>query len=91
MWLGMVIKSQIKSTGMHVLPKKQDFSDDDSEYEIEYELLSNGSVEPWDGVEDPWVAVNNGTQDIHIRYARENIHKFQNVPFEQPSNFETQE
>ena len=57
----MVIKSQSKSTGMHVSPKKQKFSDDDSEYEIEYELLSNVSAEPIDGVEDPWVAVNNGT------------------------------
>lgn len=91
MWPGMVIKSQSKSTGMPVSPKKQEFSDDDSEYEIEYELLSNGSAEPWDGVEDPWVAVNNGTQDIHITDERENIHESQNVPVEQPSNIQAQE
>ena len=42
---------------MPVSPKKHDFSDDDSKYEIEYELLSNGSAKPWDWVEDPWVAV----------------------------------
>ena len=90
-WPGMVIKSQIKSIGMPVSPKKQESYDDDSKYEIEYALLSNGSVEPWDGVEDPWVAVNNGTQYIHIADERENIHESQNVPVEQPSNIQARE
>lgn len=89
MWPGMVIKSQSKSAGIPVLPKEE-FSDDDSEYEIEYELLSNGSAEPWDGVEDPWVAVNNGTQDIHVTDERENIQESQNVHVEQPSNIQVQ-
>ena len=64
---------------------------DDSKYEIEYELLSNGSAEPWDKVEDPWVAVNNGTQYIHITDERENIHDSQNVPIMQPRNIQSQE
>ena len=79
MWLGMVIKSQSKSTAIHVSPDKQEFYDDDSEYEIEYGLLSNGSAEPWDGVEDPWVALTNGTQDIHLTDEKENTHESQNV------------
>lgn len=90
MWPGMVIKSQSKLAGIPVSPKKEEFSDDDSEYEIEYELLSNGSAEPWDGVEDPWVAVNNGTQDIHVTDERENIQESQNVPVEQSSEIQVQ-
>lgn len=72
MWPGMVMKSQSKSPVPLVSPKNDDFSDDDSDFEIEYELLSNGSAEPWDGVEEPWMTVDNGTHEILVREEGEN-------------------
>lgn len=36
-----------------------DLSDEESEFEIEYELLSHGSAEPWDGLDESWVALND--------------------------------
>ncbi|KAH9316337.1 hypothetical protein KI387_024964, partial [Taxus chinensis] len=90
MWPGMIMKSQSKSPGTLVPPKKDDFSDDDSEYEIEYELLSNGSAEPWDGVEEPWMTVSHDTNDILVREEGENDNEQQDLP-EQVSNIELQE
>lgn len=42
-------------------------SDDDSDYYIEYELLSNGSAEPWDGSgwEDQWTQAPSA-QDMPV-------------------------
>lgn len=47
MWPGMVMKS-----GERVIPQlpveKEDTTDDESDYEIEYEVLSGGSDDPWE-------------------------------------------
>uniref|UniRef100_A0A0C9SB09 TSA: Wollemia nobilis Ref_Wollemi_Transcript_1339_1690 transcribed RNA sequence n=1 Tax=Wollemia nobilis TaxID=56998 RepID=A0A0C9SB09_9CONI len=91
MWPGMVMKSQSKSLGLPLPPKKDDFSDDDSEYEIEYELLSNGSAEPWDGIEEPWVAFNNDKHNVLVREEGENKNGLHDLPVEQPSNIQVEE
>lgn len=35
--------------------EQQELSDEDSDYELEYEILSAGSAEPWDDRDVPWV------------------------------------
>ncbi|VFQ65225.1 unnamed protein product [Cuscuta campestris] len=57
MWPGMVLKS---GDIIHEpsLPQEQDVSDDESEYELEYEILSAGSAEPWDNADEDWVSAD---------------------------------
>ncbi|KAK3034195.1 hypothetical protein RJ639_034335 [Escallonia herrerae] len=57
MWPGMVLKSGDKIVEPS-LPEKQDFSEEESDYEIEYEMLSAGSAEPWDDTDGGWVTAN---------------------------------
>ncbi|GLJ39285.1 hypothetical protein SUGI_0801690 [Cryptomeria japonica] len=90
MWPGMVMKPQSKSPATPVSPKNDDFSDDDSEFEIEYELLSNGSAEPWDGVEEPWMTVDNCTNEILVREEGEN-NEPQDLPHGQADKMQVQE
>lgn len=52
MWPGMILKSGNK-INLPDLVDKEDFTDDESEYEIEYEVLSGGADEPWDNIDDP--------------------------------------
>ncbi|KAM7529481.1 hypothetical protein LguiB_032891 [Lonicera macranthoides] len=54
MWHGMTLKSGNKINEPS-LPEKQELSEEESDYEIEYEVLSAGSAEPWD---DTWVTAN---------------------------------
>eukprot|EP00249_Psilotum_nudum_P017627 c26415_g1_i1 orf=302-1783(+) len=55
MWSGMVMKPQNKFSDAHPPPKAEELeSDDDSEFSIEYELLSNDSEDPWNDEEGPW-------------------------------------
>ncbi|XP_077246348.1 uncharacterized protein LOC143886293 [Tasmannia lanceolata] len=58
MWPGMVLK-----TGNNMressLVDKEDLSDEESDYESEYEILSRGSAEPWDNMDESWVALND--------------------------------
>lgn len=55
MWPGMIMKSERKLSDSLPMPHAEDnSSDEDSEIQVEYELLSNGSAEPWDGDEGPW-------------------------------------
>eukprot|EP01018_Ginkgo_biloba_P020340 Gb_41501 [translate_table: standard] len=61
MWPGMTMKSQSKISDAPLQARKEGFSDDESDYEIEYELLSSGSADPWEGVEDHWVDVSSST------------------------------
>lgn len=64
MWPGMVMKSERKlSDTMPLSDVEDDGSDADSEIHIEYELLSNGSAEPWDGDEGPWTFYENFSGD----------------------------
>lgn len=55
MWPGMVLKSGNRIIAP-TLPERQDSSEDDTDYEAEYEVLSGGSAELWDDTEDGWVS-----------------------------------
>ncbi|GAB2298841.1 hypothetical protein Dimus_032919 [Dionaea muscipula] len=59
MWPGMVLKSGNKIP-VPFLPAGPELSDEEeeSDYEIEYEVLSGGSAEPWDVIEERWVSAN---------------------------------
>ncbi|KAG5529935.1 hypothetical protein RHGRI_030346 [Rhododendron griersonianum] len=58
MWPGMVLKSGDKINEPS-LPEKQEMSDEESDYEIEYEALSAGSAEPWDDTDGGWVSAGS--------------------------------
>lgn len=59
MWPGMILK-----TGNEILqpslPERQDLSEEEeSDFELEYEILSAGSAEPWDEPEEGWVSATS--------------------------------
>lgn len=56
MWPGMILKSGNKINDPS-LPERQELSEEESDYEFEYEMLSAGSVEPWDD-NGGWVSAN---------------------------------
>nr|XP_043627987.1 uncharacterized protein LOC122599526 [Erigeron canadensis] len=60
MWPGMVLKSgdTIKQPS---LPEQEDSSDEEPEYEFEYEILSAESVEPWNDTDVVWVSATIDT------------------------------
>ncbi|XP_058108489.1 uncharacterized protein LOC131251650 isoform X2 [Magnolia sinica] len=68
MWPGMILKSGNGISRPFPVAKDASASnlsdDEESDYEIEYELLSRGSAEPWDGI-DEWVAFNDLPQPIN--------------------------
>lgn len=57
MWPGMILK-----TGDRIaepsLPEKEELSEEESEVEIDYEVLSEGSAEPWDDTEEQWISAS---------------------------------
>ncbi|XP_073045258.1 uncharacterized protein [Primulina eburnea] len=57
MWPGMLLKSGDK---IHEpsLPDQSELSDEESYYEPEHEILSSGSVEPWDNVDGEWISAD---------------------------------
>ncbi|KAI3794346.1 hypothetical protein L1987_36976 [Smallanthus sonchifolius] len=60
MWPGMVLKSG-DTINQPSLPQQEDTSDEEEpNYEFEYEILSAGSVEPWDDKDVSWVSATNG-------------------------------
>ncbi|XP_059655632.1 uncharacterized protein LOC132302728 [Cornus florida] len=59
-WPGMILKSGNKITEPS-LPEKQELSDEESDYEFDYEILSAGSAEPWDDTDVGWVSANGST------------------------------
>ncbi|BBN06730.1 alpha- and gamma-adaptin-binding protein p34 [Marchantia polymorpha subsp. ruderalis] len=69
MWPGLVMKESNQREKSTTLQPEQEgsTSDDDSDYYIEYELLSNGSAEPWDGSgwEDQWTQAPSA-QDMPV-------------------------
>ncbi|CAI9770383.1 unnamed protein product [Fraxinus pennsylvanica] len=56
MWPGMSLKSGDK-INEPTLPEQEDLSEEESEYELEYEVLSAGSAEPWDDT-DVWMSAD---------------------------------
>ncbi|KAJ9146842.1 hypothetical protein P3X46_029063 [Hevea brasiliensis] len=94
MWPGMILKSGNNIT-QPALPNKEDLSEEESDYEVEYEVLSAGSAEPWDDTHGGWVSANGtssvsdkkGSVDLnnHItEHDQENWKKFDNEEL-QPS------
>ncbi|XP_010557452.1 PREDICTED: uncharacterized protein LOC104826450 [Tarenaya hassleriana] len=58
MWPGMLLKSGDK-INEPVLPDGEgEVSEEESEYELEYEVLSVGSAEPWEDVCERWVSAS---------------------------------
>ncbi|KAL5754258.1 hypothetical protein ACOSP7_022478 [Xanthoceras sorbifolium] len=57
MWPGMILKSGDKITEPS-LPEKEELSEEESDYEFEYEVLSAGSAEPWDDSDEVWVSAD---------------------------------
>lgn len=57
MWPGMILKSGDKITEPS-LPEQQELSDEESDYELEYEILSAGSADPWDDTDIGWVSAD---------------------------------
>ncbi|CAA7054984.1 unnamed protein product [Microthlaspi erraticum] len=57
MWPGMILKSGDK---IHepVLPLVEELSEEESEYELEYEVLSPGSADPWENMDERWVSAS---------------------------------
>ncbi|KAL6338985.1 hypothetical protein AAG906_024136 [Vitis piasezkii] len=60
MWPGMTLKSGDKIMEPS-LPENQELSEEESDYEIEYEILSAGSAEPWDDTDEAWVSASGPT------------------------------
>ncbi|KAK4368232.1 hypothetical protein RND71_012024 [Anisodus tanguticus] len=56
LWPGMILKSGDKINEPS-LPDEQELSDD-SDYELEYEILSAGSADPWDDRDVAWVSAD---------------------------------
>ncbi|GAB4826621.1 hypothetical protein Ancab_033516 [Ancistrocladus abbreviatus] len=56
-WPGMVLKSGNKIP-YQSLSEREELSEEESDYEFEYEVLSGGSAEPWDDTEERWVSAN---------------------------------
>ncbi|MCO5564986.1 hypothetical protein L7F22_018656 [Adiantum nelumboides] len=55
MWPGLSLKAEKGlNDNLVVLEDEGRDTDEESEISINYELLSNGSAEPWDGDEGPW-------------------------------------
>ncbi|XP_073002597.1 uncharacterized protein [Typha latifolia] len=60
MWPGMILKSGNRITNPSIVEKEQS-SDDESDYEVEYEVLSHGSDEPWYGAgESSMISMEEG-------------------------------
>ncbi|MED6204067.1 hypothetical protein PIB30_005465 [Stylosanthes scabra] len=58
MWPVMVLKSGDRIS-QPSFPTKEEFSSEESDYEQEYEVLSAGSADPWDGTEQAWVSATS--------------------------------
>ncbi|CAH2043002.1 unnamed protein product [Thlaspi arvense] len=57
MWPGMILKSGDK-INEPVLPHGEESSEEESEYELEYEVLSSGSADPWENIDERWVSAS---------------------------------
>ncbi|KAH7519806.1 uncharacterized protein LOC107424310 [Ziziphus jujuba] len=71
MWPGMILKSGDKITEPSI-PEKEVSADEESDYEVEYEILSAGSAEPWDDTNIGWVSANGFTRETETLDAQNN-------------------
>ncbi|CAN7025263.1 unnamed protein product [Brassica oleracea var. botrytis] len=60
MWPGMILKSGDKINEPVLPPHGEELSEEESEYELEYEVLSSGSADPWENIEERWVSADAG-------------------------------
>ncbi|KAH0909078.1 hypothetical protein HID58_032399 [Brassica napus] len=60
MWPGMILKSGDKINDPVLPPHGEDLSEEESEYELEYEVLSSGSADPWENIDERWVSADAG-------------------------------
>ncbi|XP_061346083.1 uncharacterized protein LOC133291773 [Gastrolobium bilobum] len=58
MWPGMILKSGDRISEPS-LPEKKELSSEESDYELEYEVLSAGSADPWGDAEQEWVSATS--------------------------------
>ncbi|XP_023767400.1 uncharacterized protein LOC111916000 [Lactuca sativa] len=72
MWPGMILKSG-QTISQPSLPQQEDSSDEEPNYEFEYEILSAGSIEEqWDDSDVSWVsATKDTTESVIINNERE--------------------
>jgi hypothetical protein len=75
MWPGMILKSGDR-INEPVLPQGEELSEEESEYELEYEVLSAGSGDPWDNIEERWVSASetHSHADAGGSTSQENLH-----------------
>ncbi|KAK9062100.1 hypothetical protein SSX86_019285 [Deinandra increscens subsp. villosa] len=70
MWPGMVLKSG-DTINQPSLPQEEETSDEEEpDYEFDYEILSAGSVEPWDDTDLSWVSATNDKTEPDIKNER---------------------
>ncbi|KDP43789.1 hypothetical protein JCGZ_22416 [Jatropha curcas] len=62
MWPGMILKSG-NNIPQPALPNIEDLSEEESDYEFEYEVLSAGTAEQWDDTNEEWVSAT-GTSSV---------------------------
>ncbi|CAN6680631.1 hypothetical protein ACFX13_018467 [Malus domestica] len=74
MWPGMILKSGDKIAEPSLPERGEDLSDEESDYEFEYEVLSAGSADPFDDTEE-WVSANvfAGPSDMRGLAAQSNL------------------
>ncbi|PIA46630.1 hypothetical protein AQUCO_01500281v1 [Aquilegia coerulea] len=65
MWPGMILKSG-NMTAVPYPTGKEESSEDESDYEVEYEILSAGSAEPFDDTE-VWVSANGASTSTDVK------------------------
>ncbi|CAH1437103.1 unnamed protein product [Lactuca virosa] len=71
MWPGMILKSG-QTISQPSLPQQEDSSDEEPNYEFEYEILSAGSIEEqWDDSDVSWVSATKDTSESIINNERE--------------------
>ncbi|KAG2317009.1 hypothetical protein Bca4012_067908 [Brassica carinata] len=59
MWPGMILKSGDKIIEPVLPPHgEEESSEEESEYELEYEVLSSGSADPWENIDERWVSAS---------------------------------
>lgn len=79
MWPGMVLKSGNKILAP-TLPERQESSEEESDYEGEYEILSGGSADLWDNTEEGWVSAHDPAPAINSNAASFEPPKIDVVP-----------
>ncbi|KAF8405583.1 hypothetical protein HHK36_010490 [Tetracentron sinense] len=72
MWPGMILKSGTKIYQSSPL-EKNELSEEESDYEIAYEVLSAGSAEHWDDTDELWLSASGPIIATDIKPVTENV------------------